>query len=323
MTVKILMLAIALLSSAPAMAGPAQVSVRPVKFSEVWAYLMAGEETFLSSSFPISDLCYFGAGINSYGELVGVPDARMLSTFGGRKHLVVAETASFSLSHFCLDPAYPVRDRLVAEIAVAAVPYDGVQIDFEAIPSRDRDNFAEFLSLLKLALGTKQLSVALPARMTEAGDTLGYARLAGIVDKVIIMAYDQHWSTSEPGPVASLDWCGQVASYAGSKVPASKLVMGLPFYGRSWMDKKLAKAFKHSAIQALSAEKEIDAPYRDGEIPHFSYEEVVSVTVYYDDATSTAARMRLYYEADIGAVAFWRLGQEDPEVWERIRRGKP
>ncbi len=302
------------------MAAPVQVSVRPVKFSEVWAYLLAGEEVFLSSSYPISDLCYFGAGINSYGELVDVPDVRKLSSFRRRKHLVVAETASFPLSHFCLDPAYPVRDRLVAEIAAAATPYDGVQIDFEAVPSRDRDNFAEFLSLLKQALGTKLLSVALPARLSEVGDTLGYARLAGIVDKVLIMAYDQHWSTSEPGPVASLDWCGQVASYAASKVPESKLVMGMPFYGRSWTDKKLAKAFKHSAVSSLSAEKQIDAPFRDGEIPHFNYEELVSVIVYYDDATSITARMRLYHEAGIRSVAFWRLGQEDPEVWERLRR---
>ena len=316
----ILMLAIALSSSAMAIAGPAQVSIRPVEFREVWAYLLAGEEAFLSSSYPISDLCYFGAGINSYGELVGVPDIRNLSSLSARKHLVVAETSSQALSHFCLDPAYPVRDRLVAEIVAAAAPYDGVQIDFEAIPSRDRDNFAEFLSMLKLALGAKMLSVALPARLSEAGDTLGYARLAGMVDKVIIMAYDQHWSTSEPGPVASLDWCGQVASYAASRVPAAKLVMGIPFYGRSWTDKKLAKAFKHSAVASLSAEKEIDLPYRDGEIPYFNYEEVVSVIVYYDDATSITARMRLYREAGIGAVAFWRLGQEDPEVWERIRK---
>lgn len=319
MSRNILMLTIALWSSALATAGPSQISIRPVEFTEVWAYLLSGEEAFLSSSYPISDLCYFGAGINSYGELVGVPDPGNLSSFGGRKHLVVAETSSLALSHFCLDPAYPVRDRLVAEIVAAAAGYDGVQIDFEAIPSRDRDNFAGFLALLKMALGHKSLSVALPARLSAAGDTLGYARLAKIVDKVLIMAYDQHWSTSEPGPVASLDWCEDVVAYASSEIPAAKLVMGIPFYGRSWTDKKLAKAFKHSAVASLSAEKEIDAPFRDGEIPHFNYEEVVSVIVYYDDATSITARMRLYRESGINAVAFWRLGQEDPEVWERLR----
>ena len=63
----------------------------PVEFTEVWAYLLAGEERFLDDSLPITDIGYFGAGLNSFGELVGVPDRAKLARWNGRVHLVIAE----------------------------------------------------------------------------------------------------------------------------------------------------------------------------------------------------------------------------------------
>ncbi|PKL23716.1 MAG: glycoside hydrolase [Spirochaetae bacterium HGW-Spirochaetae-3] len=301
---------------------PAPVGAQDVRtgiaFREVWAYLMNGEERFLAEGMPITDLCYFSAEINVYGELDRIPDIRKLSGYEGRKHLVIAEIGSYSLTHFCLDPAYGVRPTLTEAIIDAAAPYDGVQIDFEAVPVRDRENFVGFLADLKKGLGKKTLSVALPARLDEAGDTLGYARIAAVVDRIVIMAYDEHWSTSAAGPVASMDWCGRIAAYASLKVEPGKLIMGLPFYGRAWGDVRPNRAYKHSGIESLASEKGVGVFFRENYVPWFRYEELVSVDVYYDDAESLSHRMRLYRDAGVGAVAFWRLGQEDPVVWSMI-----
>jgi len=280
---------------------------------------MKGEESFLADPSPISDLCYFSAEINAYGELIGVPDARNISSFKGRRHLVIAEIGSYSLTHFCLDPTYPVRAALVLAIIRVADPFDGVHIDFEAIPVRDRDNFLEFLKLLKKGLGAKMLSVAVPARLSESGDALGYSRIAAAVDRVIVMAYDEHWSTSEPGPVASMEWSERVAAFAISKIESGKLVMGLPFYGRAWADKKQSRAYKYSGIESLIEEKNVGVFFRENEVPRFRYEETVVVDVYYDDADSLEYRLKLYRDAGVAAVAFWRIGQEDRTVWERMR----
>lgn len=290
-----------------------------VSFREVWAYLSYGEEAYLKSSLPITDLCYFCAEMNAYGELVSVPDIRRLSPFTGRKHLVIAETSSYSLTHLCIDPGFGIRDKLVADIVEAARPFDGVQIDFEAIPSRDRDHFAGFLEQLKKSLGKKMLSAALPARLSESGDVLGYARIAAIVDRIIIMAYDEHWSTSEPGPIASMDWCSRVASFARTKIEPEKLVMGLPFYGRAWAEKALSRAYKHSGVDSILKENEIIISSRENGVPWFQYQQSVLVKVFYDDAESILARLRLYGSGGIRSVAFWRLGQEDPEIWRIFR----
>ena len=287
-------------------------------FSEVWAYLLSGEERFLDASFPITDLGYFGAGINTYGKLVGVPDRSRVKAFKGRVHLVVAEVGNAALTHFCLDPAYPIRDALIADIVAGAADFDGVQLDFEAVGSKDFDNYYEFVTALDRALGSKTLSVTLPARMSERGDEFGYARIGLVADRVIVMAYDEHWSSSVPGPVASIDWCRKVAAYALSKVDPSKLVMGAPFYGRAWADKNPSKAYRYSGISSLLEEKGIGQVQRQDDIPYVEYIETVIVKVYFDDSASTLSRLGMYRAASVGKVAFWRLGQEDPSVWAGI-----
>ncbi len=307
----------ALLAPRAALAEAAEPPSGP-PFSELWAYLMSGEERFFDPSWPISDLAYFAASIGSTGSLAGVPDLDRLPAFPGRIHLVVAEVGNYALSHFCLDPAYPLRDQLLVDIAMAARPFDGVQIDFEAVGKADREHFVEFLRLLKAVLGDKLLSVALPARYKEEQDLFGYERIGRIVDRVIVMAYDEHWSGGEPGPVSSLDWARKVAEYAATKLPPEKLVMGSPFYGRAWADKSLSRAYKHSALSAIIEEKGLPALRRSGEIPFFEYDETVTVRLYFDDAASTLSRLSLYRAASVRNVAFWRLGQEDPAIWAAL-----
>lgn len=290
-----------------------------VEFGEIWAYLMKGEEAFLDASYPISDIGYFGASIDAFGNLVGVPDPANISFFPGRKHLVVAEVTNAALTHFCLNPAYPVRDRLVAQIAEAAAPFDGVQIDFEKVHPADRDNFVEFLTLVRAAIGNRTLTVALPARVRKVDDPYDYARIGPIVDRIIVMAYDEHWSGSVPGSIASIDWCRDVARFAMREIGAKKLVMGLPFYGRAWADRNLSKAYKHSSLERIKAEKNIAEVERRADIPYFQYQETVTVQVYYEDAKSVYERARVYRAGKVSSISFWRLGQEDPEVWKRLR----
>jgi spore germination protein YaaH len=211
-----------------------------------------------------------------------------------------------------------MREELVADLVRAAGPYDGVQVDFEAVGPKDYESFFAFVSTLKEALGGKALSVALPARVSEKTDYFGYERLARVADRVVVMAYDEHWSSSAPGPVASIEWCSRVSGYARSKVPLERLVMGNPFYGRAWADKSLSRAYKYSGLSALISEKGIEKVERQGMVPYFEYTETVKVKAYFDDADSILARLDMYGSDSIANVAFWRLGQEDAAIWKSI-----
>ena len=168
----------------------------------------------------------------------------------------------------------------------------------------------------------------MPARTKTIADAYEYPLIASLVDRMVIMAYDEHWSTSAPGPIASLPWCASVADYAKTAVPLQKIVMGLPLYGRAWQDKQLARALRFENVQDLVDETESTPDYASERGSSFTYTETVVVSVFFDDTRSLLEKLGLYRARDIPAVSFWRIGQGPSEIWSSIvatpkgRRGR-
>ncbi|MDR2795651.1 MAG: glycoside hydrolase [Spirochaetaceae bacterium] len=286
-------------------------------FQEVWAYLIDGHEKNLNTRYSISDVVHFAAEVDSYGHLSGIPRRKAITRFRGRVHLAVVCNGS-GLTHFTIQSGSEARKQLVSEILAAVKDYDGLNIDLENVPSRDAEHFLSFLSELRAGLGGKILSVCVPGR-ARAGGVYNYAAVAALSDRVFVMAYDEHWSGSPPGPVASMNWCGAVAAYGLHAVGQEKLVMGIPFYGRSWGDKSTSRALIHSTVESHKQEYGAENFRRVNGIPTFTYDVMVKVTVYYEDEYSLAARMRMYRGQGVQKIGFWRLGQEAPGVWNLVK----
>jgi hypothetical protein len=290
-------------------------------FGEIWGYLLAGREQDLNPEHPLSDIGYFGAEIDSYGKLADVPDRNKIALYPGRVHLVVT-CNSRALSHFVLEEGSEVRRRMIADLISETAAYDGLQIDFEYVLPGDSGAFLSFLAELRKGLPGKMLTAALSARTKLRNDAYDYAKIEPLVDRILVMAYDEHWSGSEPGPIASMNWCRDVALYALEVVGKEKLIMGLPFYGRAWGHINPSKAYIYSGIKTLMQENSVSEIIRTDGIPRFSYEVPVSVTVYYEDDFSLSARMAMYHSLGVRAVGFWRLGQESPGVWDLMELEK-
>jgi hypothetical protein len=287
-------------------------------FGEVWAYLAKSREQDLKIGYPISDIVYFATEINRYGNLEDVPRRRNVSAkFKGRVHLALVCDSS-GLTHFVIQPGSEARRQLVSEIISAARDYDGLNVDIENVPSRDAENFLSFLRELRAELGDKILSVCVPGR-TRAGGTYNYAPIAAIADRIFVMAYDEHWANSKPGPVASMNWCRAVADFGLKSVGPEKLVMGIPFYGRGWGDKSTSRALIYSTTEWHKQQYGADDFRRVNGIPTFTYDVNVKVTVYYEDVYSLTARMRMYRNQGVQNIGFWRLGQEPVRVWRYIK----
>jgi spore germination protein len=292
-------------------------------FREIWGYVVAGREEGLTKDLPLTDVCYFGAEVDMYGALSKVPNRQNLPEFNGKVHLAVT-CSSNALTYFTLMPGSSQRKALIADLITATRNYDGLNIDFENIPPRSGEAFLSFLRELKTGLPKDKLfSIALYARVKAiANDVYDYEKIKPIVDKIFIMAYDEHYTRGDPGPVASIKWCRNVADYSLRVIGDEKLIMGIPFYGRAWEDKNHHVALIYSSTEKLIETYKVREIKRENGIPTFDYVANLGVKVYYEDEHSISTRMEMYKSMKVKAIGFWRLGQETPKVWEIIQLDK-
>ncbi|MSY94203.1 MAG: hypothetical protein F2708_05170, partial [Actinobacteria bacterium] len=128
--------------------------------------------------------------------------------------------------------------------------YDGIDLDFEGFAFVDKNttwnstkpNWIAFIKELSSALKAKNklLSVTTPYVYNPAEAQKGYfvyawADIAAYVDRLRIMTYD--YSISRAGPLGPLAWTEKTIKYAISVMPASKVYVGIPGYGRDWVTK--------------------------------------------------------------------------------------
>lgn len=292
------------------------------EFKEIWGYVMVGREKEFNPELPLTDVGYFISAVNSYSELDPVPPRdEFFKDYKGRVHLVTS-VDSKSQAHLLLDPKLPLRKKIINQMVEAASTYDVLQIDWENIPKGDDKNFHSFLMELKKKLKDKPLTVAIPARLkTLENDIYDYAKISEIVDKILIMAYDEHWSTSAPGAIGSTDWCKRIAEYAKTVIPEEKLIMGISLYGRTWLYAPYrGQAWYESGIERIKRENGIKEVKRDKyDTPHFSFKETATITGWYDDIKSLRTKMQMYKDIGIDRIGFWRIGFEEPALWKEIR----
>lgn len=213
---------------------------------------------------------------------------------------------------------------------VEAEGYDGIHIDFEAIDAADRPHLTAFMEELAAAFKPRGWLVSQAVAAKEQERTTGwagaydYAALGRVNDLVVLMAYGYRTSASAtPGSTAPMDWVKRTVAYAVSQVPARKLVLGLAFYGYDWNTTAgpPAKALRYSDVLALLRARGLTPSYdATAQSQTFVYwDNGQRHEVWYEDRRSVAAKAALVGQYGLAGAAGWRLGQEDPGVWEVFR----
>ncbi len=258
-----------------------------------------------------------------------------------------------------------VRTTIVKTIVdlVNKYSFDGIDLDFEGFAFVDGNttwpktapNWVLFVKELSVALRAQQklLSISAPYAFNPAEKQKGYyvyswAQIASSIDRLRIMTYD--YSVAKPGPIGPISWTEKTLQYAISIMPASKVFIGLPGYGRDWitsvtgtcpatappglkagakaatfrMNYAAAKAAIDQAVPVFDV-KSSEATY--------SYQQTfngltakgaatactVNRTVWYQNDRSYLERMNLVAKYRLGGAALWTLGMEDVAATTAMR----
>jgi spore germination protein YaaH len=320
-----------------ASARPATLVVASVPF---WN-LAEGSDVVAAHTRTFNEVSPWIYGLSLQGQIVAQAPERAAETTAAMHRLrslgipLIPTIANITHGHWAYPPvATMLRDPAAMSHHISDIVtlvnrenYAGIDIDYENLKTTDRDSFTTFVTHLGQALHAhhKILSVALFAKTTDAGDSQrnvaqDYAAIGTAVDETRLMAYDYHWASSPPGPVAPISWVRDVLAYAKTQIPPEKIVLGIPVAGYDWVDGHGAPVTWQQCVQRTTT---FNTPvHYDGrdEAPWFRYTDAQGRAheVWFENADSTKAKLNAVKVSRIRGVYLWMYGGADGRIWNQL-----
>lgn len=204
---------------------------------------------------------------------------------------------------------------------------NGVNLDFEYVgtaPSQVREGFTRLVTNLRTEL-KRQLpnsTLTLATYITAASDKrfVDVEAVSEYIDSFVIMGYDIHTPSGQPGPVApmegNLSILGLMQSYI-EKVPTEKLILAVPYYGYDWQipyvsSIERAKTLPYAILAAESKGKTIE--WDDiSQTPFYRYNDPDSQKqriVHFENTRSLAIKYDFVNSKNLRGIGIWALGYD-------------
>jgi len=226
------------------------------------------------------------------------------------------------------------RSTLASQLvdAVDAKRLDGVNLDLEGAGSSDRAGVVELVTTVAESLHSvnPMWQVTVDTYASSAIDSAGFfdiPRLAQASDALFVMAYDMYQS-GLASPNASIAEDRVLLAAYLSKAPASKLIMGTPFYGYDWPTRSNQANAKATGVGQpvtfAEVAKSALPTYWDAKAqePWTAYHDGTGQwhEVYFDNPQSIAAKARLVSSLGLRGIGAWALGMEggDDDMLEAL-----
>lgn len=290
------------------------------------------DQTVLDAATPyLTDLTPFTYGIAADGGLLSLADDALLRS--ARQH---GARPVFHLSTYTEDHQFDAgraalvltdetaQARLIAEMAqvLRDKGFAGIDVDFEFLPAVLAAAYAQFLARLRRLFGAQGYFVwAALAPKTSAGqpgllyEGHDYAAVGAAADAVLLMTYEWGYTYGPPMAVSPLPQVRAVLDYAVTEIPAEKIFLGLSNYGYDWplpfiQGETKARSISNRRAVELAVEHDVAIQYdQTAQAPFFHYSDPGGVVheVWFDDARSLSARLRLIHEYGFLGAGIWNI----------------
>ena len=339
-----------LISANPQITNPNIITVGQVinipstkKSIEVNGYAIANiSEDVLNRTIPyLTYLSIFSYQINPDGSLTNLFEQNIINQArDGNVAPVMVVTNIGTGGGFDSDLASTIfnnqtaQNNLINNIieTLIAKNYYGVDIDFEYLYPRDREAYIEFLRTLKSRLTeiNKTLSVAVAPKYRDSQEGIlyeahDYRAIGEIADRVIIMTYEWGYVYGEPMAISPLSEVEAVVSYAVTRIPSNKILMGMPNYAYDWAlpwkEGNVANTISNTRALEIALDRG-STIYFDlkAQAPYFNYvdDNGVSRVVWFDDARSIDARLNLVEKYNLAGVSYWTINNFSAVQWSTL-----
>ena len=199
--------------------------------------------------------------------------------------------------------------------------FGGLTIDLEEVPASSQMNLFKFMESLHGEFQKRGLILAQAVPFDNSD--WNYQAYANVTDYLMLMAYDQHWSTGDPGAIAGQDWFETILKKRMAELSPAKTIICFGNYAYNWTkgDKDAEDITFQQAI--LTAGESLDSPEAvkfdpTTRNPYFSYSEDDGTdhTIWFLDATTAYNELQAAKPYGAAGFALWRMGSEDPSLWK-------
>ncbi|MBL0330210.1 MAG: T9SS type A sorting domain-containing protein [Bacteroidetes bacterium] len=298
----------------------------------------------------LTDLCYFSYEVNSAnGNAITTHNwstASVVSTAQANGVNVTLCATLFS-GHTTFFSSPTSQQTLITNLInlVAARGAKGVNIDFEGMGASHRTAFTAFMidlcNQMHTAIPGSEISICLYA--VDWSNVFDMAAMNPYVDFFIIMGYDYYYSgSSTAGPESPLynfqtsynyTLPKSLTFYLDQGTTNSKLLLGLPWYGREWAT---TSASIPSATSGVGTSSVTYSTMRNNVSGNYSTRawDPISFSTYFpsvrggnnwqafiDDKTAFDYKFDLVNQRNIGGIGIWALGYDNGynDLWNLIQ----
>jgi cellulose synthase/poly-beta-1,6-N-acetylglucosamine synthase-like glycosyltransferase/peptidoglycan/xylan/chitin deacetylase (PgdA/CDA1 family)/spore germination protein YaaH len=216
------------------------------------------------------------------------------------------------------------QDALIANLAAQAQArgYAGYVFDLENLSEVSVEkNYPAFLAKARAALKPLGREVWTTAPFDERWPL---KRLQASVDAVVLMAYDEHYGTGDPGPPAGEDWFETWLAKDMDQLDPARTIVALGAYGYDWTQadkdqKGSAEAMTFTDAVQMAHDSDARPQMDEASLnPTYGYvdENGRRHSVWFLDAATAYNQIYVADGFHPRGYALWRMGGEDELIWK-------